>query len=303
MRRHLSRRGGFTLIELLVVVAIIAVLMALLLPAVQKVREAANKIRCGNNLSQIALGFHMYHHDVQAFPTQGYNIWYNYNTASNEPWTGNKSTSNWNTQSQSAGCLYQILPYIEQQTVWKQVTPYVNIVIYGAMIPTYFCPSRRAPTQNGATYGLTDYGVSAGAYPDGNNGIAVYGGYTRVALTQGSIPDGSSNTVLAGEKCVHYQSYGGGNSSDYYWYGTGWYDWSAMRFCHENWGNIPCQDNNVATVGTWYYSFGSAHPASFNVVMADRSVKQVKYSVDPYNVFKRALQRNDNLAYNLDDLG
>jgi prepilin-type N-terminal cleavage/methylation domain-containing protein/prepilin-type processing-associated H-X9-DG protein len=108
MRPPLGRRSAFTLIELLVVIAIIAVLIGLLLPAVQKVREAAARMQCQNNLKQIALGVQNYHDANNQFPPTFYGGY-----ANTPPAGGYKSTSmNWSF-------LAKILPYIEQDNLYK----------------------------------------------------------------------------------------------------------------------------------------------------------------------------------------
>ncbi len=179
MKRMCWRRGAFTLIELLVVIAIIAILMALLVPAVQKVREAANKMSCGNNLKNIGLAIHDFAGDYNSFPTGGWEWWtgpsYTGPTANHTPQ---------NYTKQSGGWLYQILPYLEKDALYKLVDippplnrqNLANETIWIAAgwngggsegplarttVATYFCPSKRAPNRGTFGRARNDYATSS----------------------------------------------------------------------------------------------------------------------------------------------
>jgi prepilin-type N-terminal cleavage/methylation domain-containing protein len=120
--------AAFTLIELLVVIAIIAVLIGLLLPAVQKVREAGNRTRCANNLKQVAMACHNYHDALGSFPTNTL-----YNAA------GDQNAPNWSF-------LARLLPYMEQNNLYGQAKIPTNTIAQsqdwiGLQLNTFLCPS------------------------------------------------------------------------------------------------------------------------------------------------------------------
>jgi prepilin-type N-terminal cleavage/methylation domain-containing protein len=156
------RRNGFSLIELLVVIAIIAILVSLLLSAVQKARAAASRVRCANNLKQLAIAVHTFHDAVGAFPRNGsrYDL--------TDDGTGTTSTS-WSW-------IARLLPYIEQENLYAEgnidTASISSTAAAQATIPLLFCPADTAlgesPSSTRANYwitgspvGLTNYkGVS-----------------------------------------------------------------------------------------------------------------------------------------------
>lgn len=186
-------RKGFTLIELLVVIAIIAILIGLLLPAVQKIREAANRMSCSNNLKQLGLGIHNYEGTFGKLPTSG---------------EGNNATKT-GTDFDLESFFTVILPYIEQDNVWRLMDHTQNYdattnnqTAAKTKIKTFLCPSNPTNKVDPNGYAPSDYmtisycninldGTQGGARADGLLTIYKYNGGSKIA----NCTDGLSNTI------------------------------------------------------------------------------------------------------------
>lgn len=270
-----SRRQGFTLIELLVVIAVIAVLLAMLLPAVQKVREAAARAVCANNLKQIGLAVHLYHDTINLLPP------------------GRRDPN-------GTWAVY-ILPYLEENALadkWVLTKSYhtQSAEARQTSVKTYFCPARRVPggvstdgdVSDGGGGGhipgaLADYASCSGdntgtadywwGTPPANGAlITTYDwntGRTR-EVSFVDITDGLSQTLLIGEKHVPRDQFGRGSWDCSTYNG----DHScARRHAGPGYGLARSPDDTG-------WLFGSNHQNVCQFVMCDGSVRALPVSIN-----------------------
>ena len=318
-------RRAFTLIELLVVIAIIAILIALLVPAVQKVREAAARTQCANNLKNIGLAIHGYHDAIKTMP----------------PLRVTNNTVTW---------AVLILPYIEKgmlSDLWTPTANYSSATNANARIHQvglFYCPTRRQPsglsTQEDVNPGNTgpppnftgpftdsrffgvnnppgalgDYAGSVGTvdrWPADTTDISWASIRANGALIQGNPPvgtlfkgitkmqtitDGTTNTLLVGEKHVPKDMFGRAMVGDGSIYNGVWTVYSG-RLCgpDDPVANGPT-DLKASTRGDAFFArrFGSWHPGYCNFLFCDATVKTLSVTVDA-NVMRLLAVRNDAL--------
>lgn len=297
---RLRRRAAFTLIELLVVIAVIAILIALLLPAVQQSREAARRMECSNHLKQISLAIHNFESAQLTLPSS-------------------------RVGPQHATWFVQILPDLEQANLYNSWNITNTYYLQGTttrftQVGTFYCPTRRAPmlsTQfevsstglpDAQEYpgALGDYGANGGQFAGPIVDNPLCNGVMCQAISQTSgfqvvstqsqtrlrdVTDGTSNTFLVGEKHVPRSKFGQS--------GPSWGDGAIFN------GDFPRNYNRIAGLpafnlgqnqddltGPWHCKFGSYHPGICQFAFTDGHVGILKNSTDIMVLNKLAV-RND----------
>lgn len=297
--------AGFTLIELLVVIAIIAILIALLVPAVQKVREAAARTQCANNLKQVALAMHSCHDAHKRLPP----------LLGVYPQTGNHPQYSYSWGNQ----FYHILPFIEQNNLYQAsydatnpdgngaaagYRPWIS-GIYQKSISVYVCPSDPSygvGTANAQgivpgfswsdNFGLTSYAANAQVFAkvNANGSMSGSGGpnyspwYGATRLTD--IRDGTSNTIMFAERfarCGDPTTPSSANMWDFWWAGA-WQPCFANTAAGQPVGVASMFQVNVGNFNTSTCDGlrpSTPHTNTINVALGDATVRNLAAGLNP----------------------
>ena len=304
----MNRKRGFTLVELLVVIAIIGVLVSMIMPAVQMVREAARRTTCSNNLKQIGLAIHNYESSRMLFP----------------PSRPADEFLTWPVY---------LMPYVEMSNMYDRLElqkrfEFQNPDVVKNTMPVMLCPSRQRPVSNiskwelhGPAGAVGDYAGNAGSerfflfdtwalFNDPCDGVFNSGLADKNPVVNGelvgpekgrygfsSIQDGTTNTIFVGEKYVSTSGYrsphGWGDGCIY----NGDEPETAMRL--GGWAMALAFSTNTGISPGEVPVFGSAHPTVVNFVMGDASVHSIATSTDE-ETLRRLCSRNDGLSVTID---
>jgi len=313
--QQVSQRKGFTLIELLVVIAIIAILIGLLVPAVQKVRESASRTQCQNNLHQIGVGLHNYHGVFKRLP-EGYTKY------TNPPPPSRQGAWTW---------MAYILPYLEQENVGNLAMTFKDgggtnwYAWYNPaceqMATIFLCPSDNRGQQFYTAdttikkQALTCYLGNSGSTSTSFDGVL----YQSSTIRLTDIKDGSSNTIMVGERPPN-------SNLEFGWYFAAYgYDGRGNADCvipsndvavadyfianYSAAPNSPCNGTNAQKVGlksgnpdvgcdaAHYWSF---HSGASNFLLADGSIRSFSTGMNPVN-FVGLTTRNGKETVTLED--